>query len=123
MPDIRIGKNQLSDLLKAVGNDRASISNCLQSLMGEASCLLDQTHVLSLSEQMGCNRLGYNSQHDFAPQVNLLFLFSAEQKTPLYFTACFAGDIRETSTENDLYESGLQDAIIIGDKGFYSQVQ
>ena len=38
LPDIRIGKNQLSDLLKAVGNDRASISNCLQSLMGEASC-------------------------------------------------------------------------------------
>ena len=122
LPDIRIGKNQLSDLLKAVGNDRASISNCLQSLMGEASCLLvDQTHVLSLSEQMGCNRLGYNSQHDFAPQVNLLFLFSAEQKTPLYYRM-LAGDIRETTAlKMTLYESGLQDAIIIGDKGFYSQ--
>jgi transposase len=70
---------------------------------------------------MTCNRLGYNSQRSFEPQVNLLFIFSPEYKVPLYYRMV-AGDVRETKAlKLTLEESGIQEAIVIGDKGFYSK--
>ncbi|MCU0447994.1 MAG: transposase [Microscillaceae bacterium] len=119
---VKLGKNDLTTLLKAVGNQRATISACMKSLMGNPSyVLIDQTHIISLSEQMDCNRLGYNSQRVFEPQVNLLSIFSPVHKIPLYYRM-LAGDIRETKALKLTVEaSGLQEAIVIGDKGFYSQ--
>ena len=121
-PKVNLGKNNLTALLKEVGTQRSSISECMKDLMGKPSyVLIDQTHVISLSEQMTCNRLGYNSQRSFEPQVNLLFIFSAQHKVPLYYRMV-AGDIRETKAlKITLQESGIQEAIVIGDKGFYSK--
>lgn len=122
VPKVNLNKNQLTAVLKEVGSQRETISKCLRSLLAEVSyVLIDQTHVISLSEQMSCNRLGYNSQRSFDPQVNLLFLFSPDKKLPLYYRM-LAGDIRETKAlKMTIEESGLKEAIIIGDKGFYSQ--
>lgn len=121
-PKVNLGKNNLTALLKEVGTQRSSISNCMKDLMGTPSfVLIDQTHIISLSEQMSCNRLGYNSQRSFEPQVNLLFIFSPEYKIPLYYRMV-AGDVRETKAlKLTLEESGIQEAIVIGDKGFYSK--
>lgn len=121
-PTVNLGKNNLTDLLKEVGTQRSSISECMKDLMVNPSyVLIDQTHVISLSEQMTCNRLGYNSQRSFEPQVNLLFIFSPEHKVPLYYRMV-AGDVRETKAlKITLEESGIQEAIVIGDKGFYSK--
>jgi Transposase DDE domain len=116
-----LGKNHLTALLREVGGQRAQISLCLKQLMGNpAYVLLDQTHIVSLSAQLEWNRLGYNSQRSFDPQVNLLFIFSPQAKTPLYYRL-LAGDIRETKAlKLTVEESGLQEAIVIADKGFYS---
>ncbi len=121
-PKVNLGKNNLTALLKEVGTQRSSISECMKDLMGNPSyVLIDQTHVISLSEQMTCNRLGYNSQRSFDPQVNLLFIFSPQHKVPLYYRMV-AGDVRETKAlKITLQESGIQEAIVIGDKGFYSK--
>ncbi|TAG51362.1 MAG: hypothetical protein EAZ27_13675 [Cytophagales bacterium] len=121
LPNVSLSKNNLTILLKEVGLQRSCISQCLKDLMGNVSyVLLDQTHVVSLSTQMECNRLDYNSQRSFDPQVNLLFIFSPESKVPLYYRM-LAGDIRETKAlKMTVEESGLKEAIVIGDKGFYS---
>jgi len=122
-PKVNLGKNNLTELLKEVGTQRSSISECMKDIMGDhpSYVLIDQTHIISLSEQMTCNRLGYNSQRSFEPQVNLLFIFSPEYKVPLYYRMV-AGDVRETKAlKLTLEESGIREAIVIGDKGFYSK--
>ncbi|MBF0555846.1 MAG: transposase, partial [Nitrospirae bacterium] len=55
------------------------------------------------------------------PQVNLLFIYSATMQYPMYYRIV-PGNIREVKAfKLILEESSIKDAIIIADKGFYSQ--
>lgn len=117
----RLTDKAISELFKTVGAQRTQITALLKDLMQDSNYLLiDQTHVVSYSEQMGSNKVGYNSQRSFDPQVNLLLLFSPENKMPCFYRLT-SGDIRElTALQKTVQEIGLPQAIVIGDKGFYS---
>ncbi|MDX2305961.1 MAG: transposase [Microscillaceae bacterium] len=121
LPGVKLGDKSLTQLFREIGSQRPQIVNFLKTLMRQEShFLIDQTHIISFSEQLPWNKLGYNSQKVFDPQVNLLFIFSAQSKSPCFYRL-LPGDIREVSTlKNTLLESGLQEALVIGDKGFYS---
>ncbi len=82
--------------------------------------LIDATHLLSYSQNMEIAKPGYNDQHKFAPQVNLLFIYSATLQLPVYYRIV-PGNVREVKAfKLRLQESGIEDAVIIADKGFYS---
>lgn len=121
LSDARLGDKALTRLFREIGEQRTQIVAFLRALMAsESHFLIDQTHIISFSEQMQWNTLGYNSQRVFDPQVNLLFIFSAQSKTPCFYRL-LPGDIREVKAlKNTLLESGLAQAIVIADKGFYS---
>jgi len=54
-------------------------------------------------------------------KVTLLFIYEAEQKLPVYYRLV-AGSIREIKAlKMTLLESGLNKAIVVTDKGFYSK--
>jgi len=83
--------------------------------------LIDLIHIFSLSENIGLTAKGYNSQFDFTVQVNLLFMFSLEQKLPVFYRI-LPGNVRDVSSlKSTIEESGITDVIIICDKGFYSR--
>jgi len=64
---------------------------------------------------------GYNSEFDFTPQVNLLFMFSPVKRLPLFYRI-LPGNVRDVSSlKATIKESRIKDVIVIMDKGFYSK--
>ncbi len=83
--------------------------------------IIDATHLLSYSEEMEIAKPGYNHQQEFASKVNLLFIYSSTLNIPVYYR-CVAGNIREVKAfKLTLQDSGIKDAVVIADKGFYSE--
>jgi len=117
-----LSKDILSRLLESVGTNRRGIIGFLREFIcGEERLLIDLTHVFSLSEGMVLSERGYNSELDFTPQVNFLFIFSVDKKLPLFYRI-LPGNVRDISSlKSTIEESGIKDVVIIGDKGFYSK--
>ncbi len=87
MPDAALSKNTLSQVLEVVGQCREDIVEFLKGFIcGKENLLIDLTHIFSLSEDVTLAEKGYNSQWDFTPQVNLLFLFSLDKRHYLWYT-------------------------------------
>lgn len=112
---------KMTALLKGVGENREKISSFFKefSKPGE-HILMDMTAIHSKSKEISLNHTGYNSQGNFDPQTNLLLLFSQTQHEPVYYRL-LPGNIRDVkSVKLSLKESGINDAVFIADKGFYS---
>jgi transposase len=122
--NISLSDKMLTKLLKEIGSNREKIVEFLKlniNSKNRDSILIDATNFFSYSNNLELTKKGYNSKLEFEPQVNALFIYSSELKQPLYYRLV-PGDIREVNAfELTLKESGLTDAIIISDKGFYSE--
>ncbi|MCL1919421.1 MAG: transposase [Peptococcaceae bacterium] len=119
---LNLSKNRLTEFLRTIGKDREKISSFLsQFISGSGHILFDATNILSKSSKMNINRNGYSSKKEYDPQVNLLYAFSREDKTPVYYRLV-PGNIREvTALKLAVEESGIRDMVVVADKGFGSQ--
>lgn len=115
--DKTIGK-----LLNKIGQQQSSIDSFLTYFVeGSNAALIDATSVFTQTKNMYEARLGYNNKRQWDPQLNLLYLYDYKLIMPLYYRI-IQGDLREISAfKLTLEQSGLKDAIIIGDKGFSSE--
>ena len=123
-PDASVTDKKISSLLRVLGNWREKITAFFKThTLGRRNdyMLIDATHLLSYSKDMEIAKPGYNNQHDFVPQVNLLFIYSATLQLPVYYRIV-PGNVREVrALKLTLQESGIEDAVVIADKGFYSE--
>ena len=120
---VRLNQKSCGVFLRKLGCDRDRIVRFLRELSGneDEHILIDTTHVTSESEQIDITKKGYNSSLHFQSQINLLYIFSADKKAPLYYRM-LPGNIREISAMRlSVEESGLKNVTLIGDKGFYSK--
>lgn len=117
-----LSKYTLHQILETIGRNRGAIVGFFRDLYcREERLLIDLTHVFSFSEGIGMAEEGFNRELDFSPQVNLLFIFSFDRKLPLFYRV-LPGSVRDVSSlKSTVVESGITDAVIIGDKGFYSR--
>ena len=121
-PDMKINKNQLTPILRELGENRAAQLGFMNLFAkGSETIVFDGTRLVSYSEKMDMNRCGYNHCGIEDPQINLLYCFSlSPQKMPVYFKAN-AGDKTDISVIKDaIGESGTENVIMIADKGFGS---
>ncbi|MBU0765388.1 MAG: transposase, partial [Bacteroidetes bacterium] len=82
---------------------------------------MDATNIFSNSHQIPLARKGYNNTMTFDRQFNLMYIYSADSRMPVYYRL-LPGNIKEVKAfKNCLLEAGLRKAIVIADKGFYSQ--
>lgn len=111
-----------SSVLRAVGGMQGQMLGYMKSFIARDEYLLmDLTHVFSNSSLMTLSRKGYNNQLNFDPQFNLMYLYSAKSRMPVYYRI-LPGNIREVKAfKNCLLEAELKDAVIVADKGFYSK--
>lgn len=117
----RLNNRGIHNLLVEVGADREKVVDFLKGYKGGGAVLIDLTHIFSNSEGVGISGIGYNSDFDFTPQVNLLFLFSMEKDMPIFYRV-LPGNVRDVKTMKlTIEEAGIKDGIIISDKGFYSE--
>ena len=121
-PTVNLNKNNLTAVLRELGENRAAQVGFMKLfIQGSEKIIFDGTRLVSYSEEMDLNRVGYNHCGINDPQINLLYCFSlSPMKMPLYFRAN-AGDKPDIVViQNALKEAGITDAILIADKGFGS---
>lgn len=120
--EVRISDKSISELLRRVGSNREKIMEYQKHFVREGEkVLLDMTHVITHSRQMEGAQSGYNNTMSFEPQVNLMYLFSAQQHEPVYYRL-LPGNIRDVKAFTlTIQECGLKNITLIADKGFYSK--
>ncbi|MEA1874855.1 MAG: hypothetical protein U9N51_10585 [Bacteroidota bacterium] len=83
--------------------------------------LFDGTDLFSNSDKMRFPVKSKTKQGIFDNIVNLMFVFSMKCQQPVYYRI-MSGNTKDISSfKLCLDESGISDAIIIADKGFYSE--
>lgn len=122
IPHTRLTPKEASSLLKALGGMRTEQLAYMRSFLTKGEYLLmDATDITSLSKHIMLSKAGYNSSMSFDGQFNLLYLYSSKSHLPTYFRL-LPGNIREVKAfKNALLDVGLAKAVVIADKGFYSQ--
>jgi len=122
LKDIKINKNNITDLLQKIGSNREKIAKFMaRFVQGSEHILFDATHIVSNSENINAAQKGYNSSNSYDPQVNLFYMFNPIKKEPNYYRI-FPGNIQGMSAlKLCLQESNAKNCIAIGDKGFCSE--
>ena len=122
LPGAHLSPKVAGDLLGDVGRERERTKAFLsQFVSGNDFLLIDLTNVFSLSEDIISSVPGYNSKRDFLPQIHMIFLFSLDHHMPAYFRMV-TGSIRDASSlALTVKGAGVQNAAMIGDKGFYPE--
>lgn len=120
--EVSVSVRSISQLLRRVGSNREKIMEYQKYFVREGEkVLLDMTHVITHSRQIEAAQNGYNNSMSFDPQINLMYLFSAEQHEPVYYRL-LPGNIRDVKAFTlTMQECGLKNVTLIADKGFYSK--
>ena len=106
-------EKKVSKILNDLGKNREKILDYMKLFITPNDhILIDFTNIFSNSKHIDL------AQYD--PQINLLYIYSAKNKTPVYYKL-LPGNIREVRAfKNSILEAGLKNARIIADKGFHS---
>ena len=115
-------EKQASEVLKRIGGQAQKRLEYIKTFIHPGDyILIDATGVPSSSERILMAKKGYSNKINFESQFNLLYICSATSRMPVYYKL-LPGNIREVKAfKNSLLESGLQNAVIVADKGFYSK--
>ena len=121
-PNLAMSSASLSGFLRTIGGKREKIVKFMNGMVsGSEHILFDGTNIITKSENLDINRLGYNSHRQYDPQINLLYAFSSEQHQPVYYRIV-PGNVRDVSSfRQAVNESGIKDVTVIADKGFGSK--
>lgn len=111
-----------SGILNSIGGQPEKMQDYMKSFITQDDyILMDGTSIVSKSENISMVKNGYNKQRNFDGQVNLLYVYSATSRMPVFYRL-LDGNIRDVKAfKNTLALSGITKAIIVADKGFYSK--
>ena len=111
-----------SGILNKIGGMPEAMTQYMKSFIKKGDyTLFDVTDVFSESQHISMARKGYNSHLNYDSHFNLMYVYSATNQMPIYYRL-LPGNIREVKAfKNTLREVGLQKAIVVADKGFYSE--
>jgi len=117
-----LSSSKLSEKLRQLGGQRQKIVEFLRSFVIEGeSILFDGSDLLSKSENMSYPKTARSKKGTFEQLMNLMFIFSVDRRMPLYYRL-LPGNVRDVKAFRlSLEESGIKEAIVIADKGFYSR--
>jgi transposase len=119
---LKLSGKDISGFLKEFGAGRERMVEFMRGFIrGTEHILFDGTGITSKSERMSVNRLGYNAGREYEPQINLLYAFALDSRTPVYYRIV-PGNVREVSAfKLSVAETGLRDMVVVADKGFGSK--
>ena len=118
---------KISNSLKFIGENREALVNWMKSelhinkMEKDNFVMMDSTHVINVSENLGINAKGYNPNHDFDKQLRLMYLFSAELNKPVYYRLINGNITDIKSMSLCVKEVNVSNVVFIADKGFYSK--
>jgi transposase len=111
-----------SQVLHNIGSQTDNMHQYMRSFIGEDEyILMDGTSIMSKSDHISLSKVGYNKSNNFDGQINLLYVYSATTMMPIFYRL-LSGNIRDVKAfKNTLALSGINKAVIVTDKGFYSK--
>jgi len=118
---------KISAALKFTGENRNKLLEWMKARIGISQSvadnfvMIDSTHIHTLSENIHVNAKGYNPQHQFDPQIRLMYIFSAQLKQPVYYRLINGNITDVKSMKKCVEELGTPNIVFIADKGFYSK--
>lgn len=120
--DIKVNAHVMSLLIRELGANRIPITAYMKQIAGEENfILIDATSIVSYSDNLTKIAIGLSKNKQYEPIFNLLYFYSPKNYLPAYYRL-FNGNIKDvTMLSIAIKESGYNDAIIIGDKGFFSE--
>ena len=113
----------ISKTLHDIGSNQSAIEDYMKSFaQAKHVVLIDATPIFTKSQNIYEAKLGYNNKQRWDNQINLLYLYDRDLALPLFYRL-IEGDIREIRTlEITINSSGLNNIILVGDKGFTSEL-
>ncbi|MFO7657688.1 MAG: transposase [Bacteroidales bacterium] len=116
------GEKHSSGILNRIGSQRDKILQYMKSFIKqEEYILMDAPDIFSNSKNISLTKSGYSKNLQVDTQFNLMYIYSADSRMPLYYRL-LPGNIRDVKAfKNSLLEVGLKKAVIVADKGFYSE--
>ena len=120
--EINLSAKTIGIFLKELGYKRDVIVDFFKEFKTANDCIIfDGSDFCSESKKMGLCELGKSKKGIYQPLVNTLFIFSVRLQLPIYYRL-LPGNIKDVKAfKLCLKESGVRDATIIADKGFYSK--
>lgn len=120
--DINLSSKNISLLMRQLGNNRKPLTDYMRYVAGDENFLLiDATSIVSYSNNLTKVAIGLSKNEQYEPIFNLLYLYSPNSYLPAYYRL-FNGNIKDvTMLSTTLKESNYKNAIIVGDKGFFSE--
>lgn len=120
-PDAKISKNSISKLSSAIGRDRGSIVDFFKEFnIHDDKIIFDGTDLISNSRNMDYPKLSKTKKGGFDFAINTMFVFSVKSQLPIYYRI-LPGNIKDVKAfKLTLLESNISNALIVLDKGFYS---
>jgi transposase len=118
---VGLSSSMITKKMREIGRDRQPILDFFSEFqIGQDNILFDGTDMFSNSDKMRFPAKSKTKKGTFDNVINLMFVFSVKLKQPVYYRI-MAGNIKDISSfKLCLEESGIIDATVIADKGFYS---
>ena len=122
LKDLKLSGKDISVFLKEFGDNRDKMVEFMRGFIGDNEHILfDGTSIISKSEKMDINRLGYNAHRKYEPQINLLYAFAYDSRTPVYYRIV-PGNVRDVSAfKLSIAETKINNLVVVADKGFGSK--
>ena len=122
VPGAVLSPRRMGELLRQLGLKRHAIIDFLRQRIPGTECMIvDGTHLLSKSQGVDAAVPGYNSKRVWDPQIRLMLIHSLDTHHPVYYRFV-TGSLNDMSAVAlTIQEAGITNAVLIGDKGFYSK--
>lgn len=119
---LSLSPKSLTGFLRELGAMRTNITDFFKEFRkANDNILFDWTDLISHSKKMEVTKLSKSKNGHYDTLANLMFVFSVGLQLPIYYRIV-PGNIKDIkSFKLCLEESQIKDAVIIADKGFYSE--
>ena len=125
LPGLHLSSQNISNLMAALGLRRKAMVAFMKEFIPADNwyAIFDGTSIVCNSGRIHDAQRGYNSHGCHDPQVNLMYALAVEgEKVCPVFYKSYPGSVRDVSAfRNMMREMGIETAVVLADKGFYSE--
>lgn len=124
-PKLPMSSSSLSNKMQELGMRRDTMVNFMREYIPSKNfyAIFDGTSIVCNSNNISDAQRGYNSHGCHDPQLNLMYALALEEKKicPIFYKN-YPGSVRDVSAfQNMMCEMGITSAVVLADKGFYSE--
>jgi transposase len=123
IPKIALSPSTISTTLTKLGTQRKNIeTTMLQLSKSVTNIIIDGSKITSCSHQISLAQVGYNNNHIWDPQVNVMYVFERSELPAPVFYRCVFGNIPDVSAmELTMHAMNREGSFtVVGDTGFAS---